>query len=227
MSKSSSSNAITCCVCLETPIPEKMIKLVPCKHACLCIPCFLQASLQNPTSFQCPVCWQPVKHIIFNGPVNTDRKDLIVAPLIDDENSTKLFNSALSYLGMLKKVDQEEIACIFLLDICRSFLSEAEFNHAPLHLPLITVVQCEILLAAWNAIKSEGAFMTEKILVAMCRYPWLVDRNLAQKAGICYHGNFGENPDSLKHTLEILLRNWKSMYSLVSFRGGASPFYLF
>src|SRR5438105_4107462 len=77
-------------------------------------------------------------------------------------------------------------------------------------LPLLTVVQTEELLTdAARILKDyDNWYVVEKVLVACCRHAWNIDVQLAM-AGVCYHGNAGEPPESILAGLRLLSHNYQ------------------
>lgn len=207
----SSSSFVECCVCLEMRL---CLHFTPCRHECVCAACYVEmrvpafADLEKLAPFVCPMCRTPVTSVaewtVALGDACEQEHVVMPADLIiktDVEEQLKFFTFMKTYLREKRKIPHMLLRQI----ICQFYAYQFRTLRRPL---CITVEQCELLLqlAPKNVARyNQCGHIMRRMLVALCTQPWLVKRELGEQ-GICYHGNFGDQP-TIMEAIQLLYWN--------------------
>lgn len=190
-----------CAICFEE---RKCVMFFPCRHQAVCQRCMLQSWLLANTSagYKCCLCRQKVTSVSrIDLPTDYDFMEHFPADLqslLDDDTCTLLYLGIKRMLKCHPKIPADSI----FNNTVKSYRQLSKGEKRPLH---ISVDQCEILL---QAAEQQGILTYEfkNLFVALCVVPWKVDRKLGG-CGVCYHGNFGDLPDSPAHAWALLKKN--------------------
>lgn len=166
--------------CLHCSDPVTVV-IRPCGHKCACLRHAVATS-------QCILCKADMECV-----ESLDPNDSLVTEFARAFPVSKLLYDML--VGVVSKTDYAggKTTAVRLHTIrldSRSYLS---------------VDQTEELLRSASA-HGNTHFTVEKMLVRFCNEPWKVDRELGS-AGVCYHGNMGIRPSSIRHGMAILKDN--------------------
>lgn len=189
----SSDNEDICVICLDQLIN---VKLLSCKHSCLCSVCYIELFHQNNGIILCPLC-------------RTTNKSAYVANLEEitnifiNERGNDFFDFLKSYFRLISVPDKIDGVLDTIHDNYITLDSKG---------PCLSIEQVEILL---KLVIDKGFFISKNsnrlrnLLVALCREPWNIDVNLGTH-GVCYYGNLGEIP-SVNKAIILLHGNHRSL----------------
>lgn len=184
---------VECAICfVDTPI----VQMGSCRHQCLCLPCFVTLALDK-VHIKCPICRTEVRQncaVLEMG--------VSITPHLRDFDARKHDPTFVKFLFDLIKI-MNPVYC------SSSKLVEHIRERYMFNPSTITVSEAEAFLDACcanNFNTMENFYLIKNITVQLADLPWTVDIQKAS-SGICYYGNFGEEPSSMLHARNIYLTN--------------------
>ena len=185
---------VECAICLDR---NATLKFFPCKHKICCIGCYAHLSDRV-----CPYCRTKINYVMITGySMDSFVIEQTIDEIIPSDNESKLFR-------ILKPI-LTALTSNFVMPKMLAIYNDLNASCADLPKLTLTPSQANALLTIASAkeltLLAHG-YMLTKSIVAMCRQPWHVDKNLGG-CGLCYNGNFGDVPD-LDLGIKILKDNF-------------------
>jgi hypothetical protein len=125
-----------------------------------------------------------------------------------DEEQGLLFNTLELLLRKPARMAKESDVISAAEGVCEAYVSYQYSMEKPS--TMLSVEQTEKLLEMVAPIEFKNKYRLNNALVAMCKLPWGVSVCLGG-SGVCYYGNFGEMPHTLKIAIDILHKNHLSL----------------